>query len=118
MTFPAVKLHHLYSLDFYQNMRILFEDLKIIDIISLENVIKEKTSGTSTPIGVTVSDNFIIDLNNKMIIIKGYKINDTTYMINRKGNGDTMLLRYTCSDKIIWQGIEYLYHMYQNLVPK
>jgi len=119
MTFPAIKLHHLYSLDFYQNMRILFEDLKMIDVAHLEGAIKSKAAGTSIPAGIVIVPGILqIDMDIKMIILTAHKINDSTYMVNSVGHGDTIFLNYTCSDEIIWQGIEYLYHMYQNLVPK
>jgi hypothetical protein len=112
MAFPAIKLHHLYSVDFYPQMSILFENLDMIDIPSVTNAIKTKSGIIIVP-GI-----FQIDLDIKRIILTGYNINDTTYMVNRAGKGDTIFLSYTCSDEIIWQGVEYLYHMYQNLVKR
>lgn len=121
MAFPAIKLHHLYSVDFYPQLSILFENLDMIDIPSVKNAIKTKSfpSEAGKLTGITIVPGILqIDLDIKMIILTGYNINDTTYMVNRAGKGDTIFLSYTCSDEIIWQGVEYLYHMYQNLVPK
>jgi len=111
MAFPAIRLHQLYSIDFYEQIRILFENLKMVNATALEKIIKEKPNNI-----VVVPNLFQIDLMHNVIILVGHKINDTTYMINHAGGGDTIRISYTCSNETIWKGIEYLYHMHTNLV--
>ena len=112
MAFPAVKLHQLYSLNLYDGMDIIFENLGMVNINNLEEVIKTENYNT-----IKVVDRiFTINTSDKTITIYGHKINSKTYIINMAGRGDLMLLHYSCKNEDIKTGIKHLYHMYMSLV--
>jgi hypothetical protein len=112
MAFPSIKLHQLYSVNFYDGLDIIFEDLSMLDLGSLKEVVTTKKLGEVSLVKNLVS----INTDAKIIRVVGNKINNSTYIVNREGNGDIMLILYKCSDKDILTAIEYLYHMYKNLV--
>jgi hypothetical protein len=105
MVFPNVKLHHLYSLNLYEGLDIIFEDLNMINMPNLKEAFKK--SG----IIHVVDKQLTIDTVNCVITLNGYKINKNTYIINKDGSGDVMFIKYKCSNDDIVTGIEYLYHM-------
>jgi hypothetical protein len=105
MVFPNVKLHHLYSLNLYEELDIIFEDLNMINMPNLKEALKK--SG----IIHVVDKQLTIDTVNCVITLNGYKINKNTYIINKDGSGDVMFIKYKCSNCDILTGIEYLYHM-------
>ncbi len=112
MVFPAVKLHQLYSLNLYDGLDVILEDLSMLDIEALEGVMKTKQVGN-----INIVDRILsINTTTKTIQIVGNKINESTYIINRQGRGDIILLAYKCSDETILTAIEYMYHMYKTLV--
>jgi hypothetical protein len=113
MVFPAVKLHQLYSLNLYDGLDIIFEDLAMINVPVLEKVAITKELG----IIHIVNQMFEVNTHTKSVRILGNKINDTTFMVNKQGNGQIYTFNYNCSYTDILTGIEYLYHMYKNLVP-
>jgi hypothetical protein len=107
--FPAIKLNQLYSIQFYEALNIIFETLDMVDMDSLETAIKERPSTI-----VIVPYQFQIDLSLQQLVLCGHKLNETTYMCtNASGEKYTNMLfiPYTCSNNVIWQGIEYLYHL-------
>jgi tryptophan synthase alpha subunit len=112
MVYPAIKLHQLYSLNLYEGLDIIFEDLSMLNTEELERVIKTKELGHISIVNFILS----VNTNDKTIKLIGNKINDSTYIINRNGGGDIILLSYKCEDNNILTAIEYLYHMYKNLV--
>jgi hypothetical protein len=112
MVFPAIKLNKLYSLNLYEEIDIIFEDLSILDIDSLKEVVSRKKFGNISIVKNSVS----INTDTKIIKIIGYKINNSSYIVNREGNGDINVAMYKCSDENILTAIEYLYHMYRVLV--
>ena len=110
MVFPAVKLQQLYSLNFYDGMDIIFENLEMVNINNLEEVIKTD----NYDIIKVVNRIFTINTSNKSVTIYGHKINSKTYIINMAGKGDLMLLHYSCKNEDIITGIKYLYNMYKS----
>ena len=112
MVFPAVKLHQLYSLNFYDGMDIIFENLEMVNINNLEEVIKTD----NYDIIKVVNRIFTINTSNKSVTIYGHKINSKTYIINVAGKGDLMLLHYSCKNEDIITGIKYLYYMYKSRI--
>ena len=111
MVFPAVRLHQLYSLNLYDGLDIIFEDLDMIDINKLKEIIDTKQLGYIQ----IVDKRLILNTNTESITIVGHKINESTYIVKRDGPGDIFILSYKCSDKNILTGIEYLYHMHQSV---
>jgi hypothetical protein len=105
MVFPAVHLHHFHSLNLYDGLDIIFEDLNILDF----EVLKRRTIADNIDL---VPNILRINTVEKSIFIVGYKINATTYMVNQGGTSVT--IPYSCSNDNIIVGIEYLYHMYKN----
>lgn len=90
----------------------MFEDLSLLDIDMLHHVATSKQLGH-----VQLVDKWLsINTAEKTISIQGCKLNDSLYLINKEGNGVATTIHYTCSDHDILTGIEYLYHMYKNLV--
>lgn len=112
MSYPAIKLHQLYSLNLYDGLDIIFEDLSMLDVESLKGFTTAKKIDNIDLVKNIVS----INTNDKIIKIIGNKINDSTYMVNKNGEGDIIILRYKCEETNILIAIEYLYHMYKNLV--
>lgn len=111
MSYPAIKLNQLYSLNIYNGLDVIFEDLEMVDIDNLSNVIKKKNFDR-----IEIAKKlFMINTIDKSIMLVGHKINDKTYIINKQGNGDIMIINYNCETKNIITGIEYLYHMYKSL---
>ena len=111
MAYPAVKLHKLYSLNLYEGIDIIFEDLGMINFAALEEVVKTKPEGS-----IQLVENILtINTSNKSITIVGNMINASTYIVNKRGGGDITLLTYKCPNENIFTAIEYLYHMYKYL---
>jgi len=111
MVYPAVKLHQLYSLNLYEGLDVIFEDLDMLNIVALEEVIKTKSLGLIQ----IVKNSLTINTITKTITIVGNTINSSTYIINKAAKGDVTIMPYTCSDEIILAAVEYLYHMYNSL---
>ena len=111
--YPAVKLNQLYSLNLYDGLNIIFENLKMLDFKVLKDI-KEKKKLDIIEIVPTV----VINMKKQHITIFGYKINNSTYIVNCDGRGDIFTLRYQCSNEDIITAIEYLYQMYKNMFIK
>jgi hypothetical protein len=112
MVYPAIKLHQLYSLNLYEGLDVIFEDVDMLNIAALEEVVKTKTLGSIQ----IVKNSLTINTITKTITIVGNTINSSTYIINKAAKGDVTIMPYTCSDEIILTAVEYLYHMYNSLV--
>jgi hypothetical protein len=112
MVFPAIRLHQLYSLNLHDGLDIIFEDLSMLDMKVLEDVVNTKRLGNIQIVDKILS----INTNTKTVTIFGYQINDSTYIVKRNGSADITMITYKCSDKDVLTAIEYLYHMYKNLV--
>jgi hypothetical protein len=110
MYYPKINLHQLYSLNVCNDIDIIFESLEML--VSLEELIKTKKFDNI----VIVPNILTINTTDCVITLIGYKINDTTYIVNKEGNGDTIKIKYTCSKENIITGIEYLYHIHKNLI--
>lgn len=91
--YPAVKPCSLYSLHLYHELDILL-DLKILNIEN-DTVIPE-----------------LFTLDEKYIKMVGYKLSDSTYIVNE--NGYNITIEYTCSKEVIKTGMEYLQQIYKN----
>lgn len=107
--YPAVNLNQLYSLQLYDGLEIIFEDLKMLDYEELKETNKQI---------IIIVPTVVINMNKKLITITGHKINDSTYMVNRDGRGDIITFVYQCSNEDILTGIGYLYQIYKNLLIK
>lgn len=110
MVFPAVKLHQLYSVNFYDGLDILFEDLDMINMDVLKEVVKTKELGI-----IQITNSLRINTDTKSMTIIGHKMNDSMYIVKRDGTGDMFILTYKCSNTDIVTGIEYLYHMVKSV---
>ena len=53
-------------------------------------------------------------MNEKRILIRGYKLSDSTFLINN--NGSIKNLRYMCCNEVIKMGVEYLYQIRKNTI--
>jgi len=103
MSFPAVNSHTYHSLNLYDGLEIVF-DLHSIVIGKLDKIIN------------LIPNMLIINTIEKYITMTGYKINDSTFMVNK--NGDTINVSYMCSNDDIMKGVEYLYQIYKNIIIK
>lgn len=98
--YPYIKIHNLYSLHLYDGLEIIL-DVNMLDYKALEN-----------------KDCFPIHLIPDLLIIKehisiiGYKLNESTYIVN--SNGSLVNISYTCSNNDIVKGVGYLYDIYKN----
>ena len=90
MVLPAVRLHQLYSLNLYDGLDVIFEDLDMVDIDNLRDTVVNKKNFDRIEIARKL---FIINTVDKSIMIVGHKINDKTYLINKDGNGNIILLQ-------------------------
>ena len=106
MVFPAVNLHTFHSLNFYDGLDIIFDLKLLVDTLQKKDVC----------VIHLIPDIFTIDTNDKLITIKGYRLNDSTIMVNN--NGDIINIPYSCSNDTIYTGIEYVYQMYKNMNMK
>lgn len=111
MAFPAVRLHQLYSINFYDGLDIIFENLSMIDMVALETAIKSSNFDRV----IIVPHILSIDTKNKSIIVHGNRVNSKTYIINKSGIGDIYMISYNCSNNCVHTGLEFLYHMVNNL---
>ena len=111
MAFPAVRLHQLYSINFYDGLDIIFKDLSMIDMVALETAIKTRNCDKI----IVVPQSLSIDTKEKTIVIYGNKVNSKTYMVNKNRLGDIHIISYDCSNSSIHTGLEFLYHMVNNL---
>ena len=112
MVHPSIKIHQLYSVNFCADIDIIFEDLNLIDISSIK---KNITNGSFNLINI-IPNRFFVNTDSQLISLVGYKINEKTYFVSRDGNGSKYDLTYNCSNKDIITCVNYLYHMYNNLV--
>ena len=106
MVFPRVNLHTINSLNLYDGLDIIV-DLKLLDP-EKENEIKQQD------VVCMIQNCFTINMVEKRIIIKGYKLSDSSFLINN--NGGIKNLRYTCSNEVIKTGVEYLYQIRKNTI--
>jgi hypothetical protein len=111
MVFPAVKLHQLYSVNFYDELDIIFEDLDMVNMDRLKDIVRTKKLGHIQ----IVDRSLTINTNTNSMTITGHKINDSTFIVKRDGTGDIFILTYKCPESNILTGLEYLYHMYNSL---
>jgi hypothetical protein len=109
MVWPAVRLHQFYSVNFYDGLDIIFEDLSMINLEALKEVIATKTMGN-----ITISNVLKINTEDKSMLIVGHKINKTTYIVKKYTSGDLMWTKYKCSNEDILTAIEYLYNICNN----
>ena len=109
MSYPAVKLHHLYSLNLYEGLDIIFEDLEMLDYNVLKKTVETKILGD-----IHLIPNILI-INEQNITVVGHKINDSTYVVSHTG-GDVRTFSYTGKDMLT--AIQYLYQMYNNRTNK
>ncbi len=112
MVWPSVNNHNFYSLNLYDGLDIIFEDLSMMDVESLKWAVETKDM---TLVSV-VKDLFTINTVDKTLTITGYQLNDSTYFVPKKRRGDLMFVGFSCTNATILTGIEYLYHMYENLI--
>lgn len=112
MYYPAIKLHQLYSLNVCEGIDVIFEELGMVDIKNLEQAIETKSYDRVEVVPMTFSINTV----EGTMTIVGHKINDRTYIINKARKGDIQIVNYNCEKQKVITGIEYLYHMYKNLV--
>jgi hypothetical protein len=70
MVFPAVKLHQLYSLNLYDELDIIFEDLEMINMDRLKEVAKTKQLGYIQIVDTSLT----INTHTKSMTIVGNKI--------------------------------------------
>jgi len=109
--YPAVRLNQYYSMDLSDDVHILFDDLSLIDEASLKEAIKAKKYECVC----VVKDIMYINTVNQIISIVGLQLSGNKYFISSDNfNGTTLHIHYTCSEKTIKDGIQLLYHMYQN----
>ena len=106
MVFPRVNLHTINSLNLYDGLDIIV-DLKLLDP-EKENEIKQSNVVCMIP------NCFTINMNEKCIVIRGYKLSDSTFLVNN--NGSIKNLRYTCCNEVIKMGVEYLYQIRKNTI--
>lgn len=103
----AIRQYSLSSLCL--DIEILFEDLSMLDSKVLKEVNK-------LDIIQIVPNILIINTIEKSITIVGHKINNSKYMVNRDGRGDTFRLSYKHSDEYILNAIQQLYKAYTDYV--
>lgn len=106
MVFPAVNLHTFHSLNLYDGLDIIF-DITLLDVDTLK--------WTQDFCVIIIIPN-MFTINASCISIKGYKLSDSTFMVN--SNGDVITIPYSCSTNTIKTGIEYLQQMYKNMTIK
>ena len=111
MVFPAVKLHQLYSINFYDGLDIIFEDLEMVNMDRLKEVATTKQLGYIQ----IVDRSLTVNTEANSMTITGHKINESTFIVKRDGTGDIFIMDYKCSNDNILRGIEYLYHMYKSI---
>ena len=104
--YTRVNLYTINSLNLYDGLDI-FVDLKLLDP-EKENEIKQQD------IVCMIQNCFTINMIEKRIIIKGYKLSDSSFLINN--NGGIKNIRYTCSNEVIKTGVEYLYTIRKNTI--
>lgn len=109
MVTPAIKLHRMYSLNFYEDLDIIFEDLSMINMAVLKDAIKTKNYNIEI-----VPKTLWINMKDGNITLFGHRINKKTFMINKERNGDIHMITYSCPEKNIIQGLEFLYQICMN----
>jgi hypothetical protein len=110
MIYPSVKLHQLYSINISSDIDIVFEELTQINLEDLKNIVINKLYDVIQ----IIPEQLVINAKNNEITLKGYKLNNNTYILGIDKSGTEYKLKYSSNDDMI-TGIEYLYHMYKNL---
>ena len=108
--FPRINLHQLYSLNIYDGLDVIFENLDMIHLADLGKIVQTCAYDYIVVIPNVLSINTVL----KTIVIVGNKVNDSTYIVNKKGSGDMHIIDYNCPKEKVITAIEYLYHIYKN----
>jgi hypothetical protein len=108
--FPRINLHQLYSLNIYDGLDILFENLDMINLDELEKIIHTQSYDYIEIIPNVLSINTVL----KTITLVGNKVNDTLYILSKKGEGDIYKIEYNYPKEMIITAVDYLYHIYKN----
>ncbi len=111
MVWPSFRIHKYYSLNLYDGLDIIFEDLSMLDVDSLERAVRTHDLSHVS----VVKDLFTINTVDKTLTITGYQLNDSTYVVPKQRRGDLMFIGHDSNKADILTGIEYVYHMYKNL---
>ena len=111
MVYPAVKLHQLYALNISSEIDIVFEELSQINLNDLKYIVLNKLYDNIQ----IIPGQLVIDTKNNEITFIGHKLNNNTYILGVDKSGTEYKLKYSSNEDMI-TGIEYLYHMYKNLV--
>ena len=111
MVYPRIHCQQFYSFSPDEHLTIMFEDLDMISLEHLATIVRTKSYANFT----LIPELLTFDTINKTINLRGNRINNTTYIVQRNGGGDLFTISYTCSNEDIITGIEYLYHMYKSL---
>ena len=108
--YPRINLHQLYSLNIYDGLDVIFENLDMINLTDLGNIVHTCAYDYIEIIPKMLSINTVL----KTIVIVGHKINDSTFIVNKKGHGDMHILDYNCPKETVITAVEYLYHIYKS----
>ena len=113
MSYPGVNLHRLYSLNLYEDLDIIFEDLRMLDYSVLQKI---RTNRLSITGDIHLIPNILkINTEEKTIRIIGHKINKSTYIVNSDGNGTITNITYPFENEYIYTALEYIYQIYTNI---
>lgn len=109
---PKINYVQFYSMSLDEHLTLAFESLDLIPLQALGQIVHTKSYDQIELIPKLVHINTI----DNTIVIIGSQINDSTYIIQKNGDGEQHYFSYNCSKETIITAIEYLYHMYKNLV--
>jgi hypothetical protein len=106
MQFPCIKLYQLYSFCVEDSVRVIFEELDMVNIEEIHDAIQSKRNGV-----VSIADSLRLDTSTKTIQLTGYQLNKNTWIVTKDKKGDGYSIQCTADKKDIQTALEYLYHM-------
>jgi hypothetical protein len=111
MSCPGVHLHQLYSVHLSDEIEVLFSNLQMVDKDALGEFLKTNKKSVSI-----VPGKLSVNLVHKQITISGFALNEKRFMVCENPGSTSYILTYKTENKNVLTAIEYLYHMYNNLV--
>ena len=114
MSFPCIKLYQLYSFCLEESVKVIFEDIDMVNIEDIHDAIESKRDGL-----IRITDTgFSLDTRTNTIQLTGYRLNKTTWIVTKDKQGDGYCIQISATKKDIQTALEYLYHMISNLDTK
>jgi hypothetical protein len=113
MVLPAVRLHQMYSITFNNSVDVALHDIRLVDINALDTYLHSKQDKDIIHI---VPHKLYVNVRTKELCIVGHLLKKGKWIVCESDSGSSNIIPLTISDKDLHTTLEYLYHVYNNIV--